>query len=185
MADLAQWIEDDCTDLLRRLQGGVRAHVPADRRADGAGGNPIVWNTLHIARHSALALGVLTSSPWSTPDWLVAVHEAAGNGLQESAAPWADKLSTSDVDAYADDVLAQLRDYLTARRLRALDLDAVPDTAAGLRAAGLPEAEFGWIYSMWVNRPVGWLIRWPLIGHSTSHIGEMLATRQRLGLSPF
>jgi hypothetical protein len=185
MADLAQWIEDDYADLMRRLRGSVRAHVPAERRADGAGGNPILWNTLHIARHSALAFGVLTGSTWATPDWLTEASETVGGGLQESAQPWARKLSTAEVDGYADVVLAQVTDYLTARRLRALDFDAVPDTAAALRAAGLPEDEFGWLYAMWAGRPAGWLIRWPLLGHSTSHVGEMLATRERLGLSPF
>jgi hypothetical protein len=186
VADLEQWIEDDFSDLLRRLQGGVRGQVPADRRAEGAGGTSILWNTLHIARHSALALSALTGSPWPTPDWLAdAACGEAGGGLQESARPWAGTLSTPAVDAYADDVLARVAVELTATRLRTLDLDTVPDTAGALRAAGLGEDEFGWLYGMWVGKPVGWLIRWPLLGHSGSHVGEMLATRGRLGLSPF
>jgi hypothetical protein len=28
-------------------------------------------------------------------------------------------------------------------------------------------------------------VRWPLTGHLTNHVGEMIATRNRMGLSPF
>jgi len=38
---------------------------------------------------------------------------------------------------------------------------------------------------MWQGKPTAWLARWPLLGHIGSHAGEMIATRNRMGLSPF
>jgi hypothetical protein len=38
---------------------------------------------------------------------------------------------------------------------------------------------------MWTGKPAAWLIRCPLTGHIGNHVGEMLATRNRMGLSPF
>lgn len=185
--DLPHWIADEFTDLSGRLNNGVRANVPVERRGDGAGGTPITWNTLHIARHSALALAVLTGEPLDDPAWMapITADVGVGAGLQESPEPWAPTLLTPNVDDYADTSLTRVAAYLTPDNVAALDLDEVHDIEQRLTAVGLDPDAFGWLYAMWTGRPAGWLIRWPLLGHSSSHIGEMLATRTRLGLSPF
>jgi hypothetical protein len=38
---------------------------------------------------------------------------------------------------------------------------------------------------MWGGQSLGFLVRWPLIGHITNHVGEMISTRNQQGLSPF
>lgn len=186
--ELTGWIADEITDIVQRLDGGVRNHVPPTRRADGAGGTSILWNTFHIARHSALALQVVTGEPLDEPEWLGTLATEIGSrgvGLSETAPDWAASLEIGQVDTYADVVLERVRRFLAAEEVAELDLDAVPDVDARLQEAGLARDDFGWLYGMWGGRPVGWLIRWPLLGHSGSHLGEMLATRTRLGLSPF
>ena len=57
--------------------------------------------------------------------------------------------------------------------------------AAGLSRAGIGEDDVPWLRRMWTGKPAAWLIRWPLTGHIGNHVGEMLATRNRMGLSPF
>jgi hypothetical protein len=77
---------------------------------------------------------------------------------------------------------------LRARRFLvgvALDLDAVPDVSGGLTRTGIGPSEFGWLHRMWQDKRAAWLVRWPLLGHIGSHVGEMMATRNRMGLSPF
>jgi hypothetical protein len=76
----------------------------------------------------------------------------------------------------------------TRRHLAALDaddLEVIPDTAAALAQAGVPVDTFDWLYRLWSDKPASFLVRWPLIGHVTTHVGEMVATRNRMGLSPF
>ncbi len=65
------------------------------------------------------------------------------------------------------------------------DLDAVPDTEAALARAGVGTDAFGWLYRLWSGQPAAFLVRWPLLGHVANHVGEMVATRNRMGLSPF
>jgi len=183
--DLTQWLVAAHDDTAGRLHGQVLALVPPGRRGERpGGGSPILWNTLHIARHAALALDVLApgSGP-ATPGWLAGL--AGGDtaaGLEEAPAPWGDGLAAAAVDAYLEEVLAGARSYLEAA---AIDFDAVPDVTAALSRAGIGGDGVPWLRRAWSGQPASWLIRWPLTGHVTNHVGEMLATRNRMGLSPF
>lgn len=183
--DLTQWLVAGHDDTVGRLRGQVLTLVPPGRRTERpGGGSPILWNTLHIARHAAVALDALApgTAP-AAPGWLADL--AAGDataGLEEAPAPWADDLAPASVDAYLEDVLAGTRSYLEGE---AIDFDAVPDVAAALSRAGIGGNGVPWLRAMWSGKPAAWLIRWPLTGHVTNHVGEMLATRNRMGLSPF
>jgi hypothetical protein len=184
--DLSQWLVDEIDDITARLRTQVLELVPPARRDERpGGGSPILWNTLHAARHASLALAVLSPEWWPERSaWLDAVVSKAGPGVgvEEAAPPWAGELSPAQVDGYLDDVLAGARRFLAAG---AVDLDAVPDASSALIRAGIAPGEFGWLHRMWQGRPTAWLVRWPLLGHIGSHTGEMIATRNRMGLSPF
>jgi hypothetical protein len=187
VVDLSQWLVDDLDDITSRFHNQVQAQVPPPRRAEPhGGGTSILWNTFHIARHASLALSILTAQADEIrPAWLgalVADVGSVGAGLQEAAEPWSPVLTTAGVDGYLEDVLARANAYLTAGPI---DFDAVPNTAEALKAARVDRDEFGWIYQTWSGKSAAWLVRWPVLGHSTSHLGEMLATRNRMGLSPF
>jgi hypothetical protein len=185
--DLSQWLVDEIDDITTRLRTQVLELVPrARRRERPGGGSPILWNTFHAARHASLALAVLSPEWWpERAAWMDALVPKAGPGIgvEEAAPPWADELSPERVDGYLDDVLAGARRFLAAGA--ALDLDAVPDASGGLIRAGIGPGEFGWLHRMWQDKPAAWLVRWPLLGHVGSHVGEMIATRNRMGLSPF
>jgi DinB superfamily len=183
--DLTQWLVAGHDDTVGRLRGQVLTLVPPDRRTERpGGGSPISWNTLHIARHTALALDALApgSAP-AAPGWLadLAGGDAAA-GLEEAPAPWGGDLAAAAVEAYLEEVLAGTRSYLERA---AIDFDAVPDIAAALSRAGIGGDGVPWLRKIWSGKPASWLIRWPLTAHVTNHVGEMLATRNRMGLSPF
>jgi hypothetical protein len=187
--DLTQWLVAQHDDTAARLQDQVLDLVPPERRTEQpGGGSPILWNTFHLARHAALALDVLEpgAAPLA-PDWLRRLTGSTGGavpvvGLDEAPALWAGELPAAEVDAYLTQVLASIRRFIGDP---ALDFDAEPDVAAGLSRAGIGEDDVPWLRRMWTGKPAAWLIRWPLTGHIGNHVGEMLATRNRMGLSPF
>jgi hypothetical protein len=187
--DLTQWLLAEHDDTAARLRGQVLDLVPAGRRTERpGGGSPILWNAFHLARHAALALDVLEpgAAP-PAPDWLPRLAgpgagTAAAAGLEEAPASWADDLPAVSVDAYLSQVLDRTRVFLAGP---GLDFDAVPDVAVSLARAGIGEDDVPWLRRMWTGKPAAWLIRWPLTGHIGNHVGEMLATRNRMGLSPF
>jgi hypothetical protein len=187
--DLTQWLVAEHDDTAARLHGQVLELVPAGRRMERpGGGSPILWNTFHITRHAALALDVLSpgAAP-PVPDWLPRLAGLAAGavpvaGLEEAPASWADELPAGGVDVYLNQVLVRAREFLADP---GLDFDAVPDVAVGLDRAGVGENDVPWLRRMWTGKPAAWLIRWPLTGHIGNHVGEMLATRNRMGLSPF
>jgi hypothetical protein len=184
--DLSQWLVDEIDDVTTRVRTQVLDLVPQTRRLERpGGGSPILWNTFHAARHASLALAVL--SPESGPErnaWLDALVSKAGPGVgvEEAAPPWVDELPPEKVDGYLGEVLARARGFLAGPPV---DLDAVPDASGGLTRAGIGPGEFAWLHRMWQDKPAAWLVRWPLLGHVGSHTGEMIATRNRMGLSPF
>ncbi len=186
--DLSQWLVAEHNDTAARLRGQVLDLVPPDRRLERpGGGSPILWNTFHIARHAALALTLLSPGAGpGAPPWLEGLVRDEGSvavaGLEEAAAPWGDSLSAADVDRYLEEVLARVREFLADPRV---DFDAIPDVSGGLARAGIGAGKVAWLQKMWTGKPVAWLVRWPLTGHVCNHVGEMLATRNRMGLSPF
>ena len=65
------------------------------------------------------------------------------------------------------------------------DLEARPDSAAGLSTVGISDQAVPWLYSMWDGQPASWFVQWEAIGHRVNHVGEMVSVRNRLGFSPF
>ena len=49
----------------------------------------------------------------------------------------------------------------------------------------MPRDRFDWLYAMWEGKPAAFFVSWEAIGHGVSHLGELIATRNRMGLSPF
>jgi hypothetical protein len=172
--DLTSWLLAELDDATARLRDQVLAHVPPERRGERAdgGGSSVAWTTLHLARHADLALAVLTGAP--------AARDGA-HGLGEIEPDDGPPLDGEDAGHYALSTLAAARAHLAA----APDLTAVPDAAAALERAAVPREAFGWLYEQWTGRPAAFFVRWPLIGHVHNHVGELIATRNRLGLSPY
>jgi len=184
--DLTTWLLAEHDETRARHRDQVQRIVPADARtARLPGGNSIRWATYHVARHAALALVVAGAAEPESDSRLAAFPAAAirgGAGLQEVEQAWAADLALEAVDAFAAAVADDVRAYLT--RVGPEELDRVPDVAGRLSAAGVDTEEFGWLQRMW-DGPVGFLVRWPMLGHWTNHVGEMIATRNQLGFSPF
>lgn len=110
-------------------------------------------------------------------------ERSGGDGLGEAEEPWIETPAPADVDAYARRVLASARKLVLA--IADEGLDQTPDAESTLRRAGVPAERFAWLFDQWRGQPSSFFLRWPLIGHATNHIGEMIATRNRLGLSPY
>jgi len=183
---LSEWFMGDLDDAVGRLRAQVLACVPEERRVEQpGGGNSILWGIFHVARHAALALSVV--SPGDGPSRLFSAFESSdlpgGGGLEENEQPWAKQLTVPVVEHYFDSVGDATRRYLAT--VRPEQLEDHPDTQAALARAGISPEEFGWLYRMWSGQPVSFFVRWPLLGHLVNHVGEMIATRNRMGLSPF
>lgn len=183
---LSQWLVADFDDAVTRLHTQVLARVSDERRLERpGGGNSILWVHFHIARHAALALSVLTagSSTGAEPSGQPNAASKPGSGLTEAEQPWGAGLSAAAVDKYSTEVGTSVRAWLSA--LSAGQLADIPDTEHVLETAGIPRDEFRWLYGMWSGQDAAFFVRWPIIGHLVSHVGEMMATRNRMGLSPF
>jgi len=185
--DIRQWILDDLDATTDRLRAQVLDIVPTERRREQpGGGNSILWGSFHVARHIDTALTVVAGTePEIIGGDLKLGDDGSrpGAGLEEAEQPWAASLDPGVVDTYLRAALASARRFLDG--VDDGELGRVPDVAAGLRRADVPSDEFSWLYRMWESQPVAFFVRWPLIGHVGNHIGEMVATRNRMGLSPF
>ena len=189
--DLMQWIEADLTAVRARLFDAVVGLVPQPRwheQADG-GGTTIAGLLLHIARHQDLAVNTVARGH----EPLFPVHRLqlglGGVAPDAALAEAEDRLVTSlvsppDLVVYLEAVFHTTATWLAT--LSAADLDRVPNTSANLTRLGrLDEAAVPWLYRMWADRPVGWLLQWPVVGHANAHVGEGISIRNRMGLSPF
>jgi hypothetical protein len=184
--DLRQWLVDEFDDAVERLRGQVLALVPLDRRRERpGGGNSIAWACFHSARHADLAQAAMTSADLVLDGWRDQLPGAikGGGGLEEAEQRWSEDLDPVLVDAYLAAVCGAAHRLLVEHG--AEELERVPDTAGALGRAGVGPDAFGWLYRMWDGKPAAFLVRWPVIGHVANHTGEMIATRNRMGLSPF
>ena len=182
--ELATWLIAEHDDSVQRLAKQILGVIPVERRREViSGANSIDWTTFHIARHARLGLHVL-GHPTPMSDSLLAGLDAAVSapdaGLHEVGRPWLDFIESQQIEAYALAVLDEVRAFLT--RLDTAD-DAPVDTTAGLRAAGIDESDFDWLYRQWAQPH--FVLRWPLVGHATHHVGELTVIRNQMGLSPF
>jgi len=182
--DLASWLVAEHDDSVQRLSKQILGVIPVERRREVLpGANSIDWTTFHIARHARLGLRVLghpTLMSDSLLEGLDSAVSAPDAGLHEVGRPWLDFIESPQIEAYALSVLDEVRAFLT--RVDAAS-DTPVDTTAALRAAGIDEIAFEWLYRQWAQPH--FVLRWALLGHATHHVGELTVVRNQMGLSPF
>ena len=189
--DLRDWILADHEAVGGRLDREILALVPRERWLErpGDGGTSVAWCLWHVARHHDLAVNcVLRGRPPVLDDWSARVGAdriAAGGGMSETEDPDVSAvLNLDELDGYLTAARAEAQTWLTTAPLD--DLAGVPDAAAGLAdLGGVPEDGYDWLYSLWAGQPRSFFIQWSAIGHPQNHVGEMVAVRNRMGLSPF
>ena len=181
----------DFAAMRGKLFDSVVRLVRADRwheRADD-GGTTLVGLLLHVARHQDLAVNAVIRNHHPIflehREALGLHHAGAGVGLAEQEATEATALvSPEAVLHYATTVFDTTSNWLS--KLGSLVLDIEPNTAYRLTTrGGLDPDEFPWLYSMWAGKQLWWFVQWPVIGHGHAHVGEAIALRNRMGLSPF
>ncbi len=182
--DLTSWLIAEHDDSVNRLSKQILGVIPVARRREIiAGVNSIDWTTFHIARHARLGLIVAGHPPLMSDallEGLNPVVTAADAGLHEVGRPWLDFIESAHIEAYALSMLDEVRAFLS--RVDAAD-DTPLDTTARLRAAGIDEGDFEWLYRQWAQPH--FVLRWALVGHATHHVGELTVIRNQMGLSPF
>jgi hypothetical protein len=187
--DLRTWIRTEHATPRERFEQQVAARVPSERWADAAGGaSTITWLRFHTAWHEDLAVNVAVRggdpvlSRWR--DRLGLGGRELHDGLGEAEQPAVTNgLDPEQLRAYADEVSEATAAWLADVDLRALD--TVPDATTRMEGAGVTEEAVPWLHAMWEGKAVAWLVQWEAIGHPLNHVGEMVAIRNRLGLSPF
>jgi hypothetical protein len=182
--DLGGWLVAEHDDAVQRLSKQILGLIPAPRRREVLpGANSIDWTTFHIARHARLALLVLghpTVMSDSLLEGLDPAVSAPDAGLHEVGRPWLESIESEQIEAYSLSVLDEARAFLT--RVDAAS-ESPLDTTEKLRAAGIDEADFDWLYRQWAQPH--FVLRWVLVGHVTHHVGELTVIRNQMGLSPF
>jgi hypothetical protein len=189
--DVIGWIGNDLGSLRERLTTSVIDIVPQHlwhEQVDN-GGSSLTHLLFHVARHHDL--DVATALRNHPP--LFAAHREA---LRLSAAPPSaglpereDATITRQIPAaalitYLDEVFDATVAWLDV--VASMALDTIPDSDKRLtRHADLSVDDVGWLHRMWADKPVWWLVQWPVIGHGNAHTGEAIALRNRLGLSQY
>lgn len=195
--DVRSWIRDELALFSDRLHGAVVAHVPDDlwRTAvpavvDGGPSSATVAGLLfHLSYHHDLAVStaVLDRPPllaeWRERLGIEGFEPEAGLSEQPDG-PLVDALDLDALRAYAAQVGATTAVWAT--RVAAVALDTIPAACRRLtQRAGVRQEVVPWLHTMWDGKPVAWLVQWEAIGHPLNHLGEMVALRNLLGLSPF
>lgn len=190
--ELREWIASEHASVLTRFEQSVGAHVPYEFWKDGRGGSSIAWLVFHTTLHADLAVNSVLRGEPTVIDrarrelGLAGIPSAAGLG--ETEVP--ELTEALDLDAlgdYLQTVHAGVQTWIerAPEQVFAADLDAPADGRAGLDRAGIAEADVPWLYRMWTGQPASFFLQWEAIGHRVNHVGEMVAVRNRLGLSPF
>jgi hypothetical protein len=189
--DVIGWIGNDLRSLSGRLTTSVIGVVPHEFWHDPIdnGGSSLTHLLLHLARHHDLAVATAIRNH---PPLFAAHREALGlsaappsAGLPERE----DATITKEIPAealitYLDEVFNATAAWLD--NVASMALDTIPDSDKRLtRHADLSVDDVGWLHRMWADKPVWWLVQWPVVGHGNAHTGEAIALRNRLGLSPF
>jgi hypothetical protein len=188
--NVREWMLADHADVRERFERGVAGRVPVERwkeHADG-GGSSIAWLVLHHSYHQDLAINTVIRDhrplleAWR--DRLGLGGFGATDGLSESEQPAV--VAALELDALVD-YAAAVHDATQAwmHDVATSALDTFTDASGRIERVGVAEAEVGWLHAMWRDKPVSWFVRWEAIGHGHTHVGEMVAVRNRLGLSPF
>jgi len=187
--DLHTWILNDVADVRRRLQGVLDGVPTSEWKLPAPGGGPSLAHlALHLGRHHDLAVNTAIRN--HPPLFL----EHRGTLGLAAAPAWADLAEDEDatvIDALDLDALVAYVDAVFGAttawfdRLGSMALDTVPDTADRLRDLAQIPDELAWLTSMWSERPVWWLLQWPVIGHGHAHVGQAGVVRNVLGHNPF
>lgn len=184
--EISEWLIRELDSNRRRITQEVWGSVPEQAQTTALeNGNSIAWSTFHIARHAALALTVLRGPTTQDTKLLRSFPAAArtpDSGLHEAQRSWISGVEPAAVRAYADVVFASTREFLSTVTNQHLH-EEIPVKDRLIEAEIGPD--FGWLIDQWSSGGVEHLIRWPLLGHVTNHIGEMIATRNLLGYSPY
>ena len=185
------WIRHDLESVRAKFRDSVLTVVPEQRWVEQAddGGSSIAHLLLHIARHHDLA--VTTAIRDHEP--LFAAHRAAlGLAGTPSSVGLPEREDTSVSHAvHLEPLLAYFESVFDATaawldHVGSMALDTTPGTSGRLQAkADLSTDEVPWLHGMWSDKPVWWLLQWPVIGHGHAHVGEAISVRNRMGLSPF
>ena len=189
--DVHTWIANDLQSVRSKLSDSVLSVVPMQRWVEQVddGGSSIAHVLLHIARHHDLAV---TTAIRNRPPLFAAHRAALGlDGAASSAAlPEREDPALSHA-VHLEPLLGYLDAVFDATEswfddIGSMALDTVPDTTRRLdRKASLSVDEVPWLHRMWADKPVWWLLQWPVIGHGHAHVGEAISVRNRMGLSPF
>jgi hypothetical protein len=192
--DLLEWISADLASIRSRFEHGIVAHVDTDRWKDHVGGedrpaSSLAFLLLHITYHHDLAIqtAVQNRAP------LMVGHRLA-LGLSDlpahcGLAEREDTRVTMALDVaalrtYAHAVWDATDDWLA--RVATMAFDSIPDASWRLEhLGGVTESNVPWLHAMWTGKTVGWFAQWEAVGHGYTHLGEMTAVRNQLGLSPF
>lgn len=189
--DLHRWMITDLEAVRTKLFSSVVDLVPTDRwheHVDG-GGSSLTHLLLHLTRHHDLAVNTVIRA--DAPLFhehrkrLGLGHLPTGVGLAEREDSSATALVAPEplID-YVRDVFAATAVWLEP--LGTMILDSMPNSSHRLtKHAHLDADALPWLYSMWLDRPVWWLLQWPVLGHGNAHVGEAISVRNRMGLSPF
>jgi len=189
--DVHTWIANDLDSVQSKFNDSVLSVVPAQRWVEQVddGGSSIAHLLLHVARHQDLAV---TTVIRNHPPLFSAHRDALGLG---DAAPFAGLSEREDtavtalmsIDSllpYVDAVFAATRSWLDD--VGTMAFDTVPHAGRRLtELASLSTDDVGWLHRMWREKPVSWLVQWPVVGHGHAHVGEAISVRNRMGLSPF
>ena len=186
--DVRGWIDGELALIGDRVTTQVLDLVPIDRRSEPIeGGSSITFLLWHIARHHDLAINsallgrqqVLADHPsvaaGDVPVW-AGLPEAEDHDLTASLDP-------ACVADYHAAVNQSTRTWLAGADLGILD-QAV-DAPMAIARVGVDEAGFPWLHRMWSGKTGAFFVQWEAVGHQVNHLGEMVAVRNRIGLSPF
>ena len=189
--DVHTWVANDLQSVRSKLNDSVLSVIPAQRWVEQAddGGSSVAHLLLHVARHQDLAL---TTAIRDHQPLFASHREALGladagpsAGLSEREDPRVtEALPLESLVAYLDTVFDATAAWLDG--VGTMALDTIPDTSRRLTdKAALSTDDVGWLHRMWDDKPVWWLVQWPIIGHGHAHVGEAISVRNRMGLSPF
>jgi hypothetical protein len=189
--DVHTWIANDLHSMRAKLTESVLSVVPKQRWVEHAdnGGSSIAHLLLHVARHQDLAV---TTAIRNLAPLFVAHREGLGLDNAPSSAGLPEREDPTISAAVPIDPLLKYVDAVFDATTMWLDevgtmaLDTVANTSHRLLdRAALGVDEVGWLHRMWADKPVWWLVQWPVIGHGHAHVGEAISIRNRMGLSPF
>ena len=189
--DVHTWIENDLRSIRSKLDDSVLSVIPQQRWVELAddGGSSVAHLLLHLARHQDLATATVIRDHRPLFDDHRAALGLADAGPSAGLAEREERALTTSLPLDALTVYVHAVFDATLSWLDRVDtafLDTVPDTGRRLQdRAALSVDDVGWLHRMWSDKPVWWIVQWPIIGHGHAHVGEAISVRNRMGLSPF